>query len=1540
MPSGTIIKKGFLEKQGGKGIMASWQTRWFILTNDNLAYFTDQSMSVKKGEVALNHMCSIKRKAPEGSRKFLLVLENKISGRSLLLCPHDLATLSSWEQAISSVLQHLGRDFNIALNEQRGGEQRVITKAASADITSVLATPVEDEYSSSHVLKSGYLYKQGHRVQTWTKRWFTLTSDMLTYFEDESLQVTKGALPIDQYASLTRRKAPRKTLQSAASGADRQFLLVMYVGSSQAQRGSLLMSASSEEARLSWEVAIATASLRLKLSNHVVAVTVQICDSFEPFIVPTEDPIYAIKIFRFGKQLSKEYFHFADLRKVHKRLVSSGGVVLIEPFPRAYKRNAFGVQLGDAELESRRFQLEKWLQEMLDNYQSLQLVPMLDGAGSGTAKSVGEILANLFGCTIDQMSAYANPNMKDYSQMVAIQGDSDDEVGAPDSDDDMEEHLSDHSARPAEAVGAREPIDGKGLCMPEKPAQLKTYSLKTLAQLCQLNHIDCATFKGQKHYVKALLETYQKRLPYLHNKDARAIIRRLVSATAESDPRHLDPAVITEIDNIFGDLLYLLDVPEDRMGLLQVEHSPHEKVRSIAQAMAAWDGVVSFTTEDAQMLQQLVSSQKALDPFLLLTVKRRLRQATSASQWVDRFCSRRGVSCLVVALDMTYDQKPMCEANMASVLQLLQCFRLVVESECWEAVLDTRGAVAGIVHALSLRNRSLSVEALELLTELVVAGGEEAGAEVCQAFHSLASALRERPFEALVTLCKESDPLMQCSAMALINALMLYEKDVSKRVAVRQALSSLDFDQVCAEWVKEYRLAGNNLILPGQAAKAAALAASLTSTETPVAEERVEGVAVNDSAGMYEELGFGEVPLTFNTRLRPGVRVADLWVQEGLADNEESIIHPEAGVMEGFAIEVVESSHAKSDQEQSAQDTSVSHIGKFMSDRLSLSRLSAGRHIETSSISSAGSRAKAEEFKARRLWFKLDDRALSWRDSFDSAELLGSIAIESFDEVLELGALSSETMKAVQNSFTLVTRDGRNYHLCADSRNIKLQWLVAIKAAMNKYILHRLPYELTSPDKHRGGISAVMGLRKDFDNHMIIYKSLAAEDIGAIYLGEVADIVEGRVGASDPTFDPVRLAMFINYELKNHRNGGKLFAPLQDLAAYIHGHYAPRPVADDDEFDGSKHPRAVPQSDTPLPRAPPLPYVPEAKPIKKPNIKVKQLFWVPIKPANVVNTVWRDMDEPDVQWEAFDTQFAAIQPRAKVQPRKSLTGSGQPTKPKQVALFDGKRTQNVAIACGKLKKSPEEIFDMALAMDPDELTTDVNDTILNLLLPTSDELATLKSYTGEVEDLDFCGKLFSYFSEIDRLEQRLVSQRTMLNWFEQANVVFDQINVVNAAISEFNEDASINAFKTVLSVILSVGNYMNGGTRRGQVHGYRLELLLKLKDVKQTGGRKTLLHFIVDHLSGELCTSSSGSGTAVLAASTSVSDAESRVPWNNPFFSSWKHMWLATKVTMGSLEVLIRELQMSLEVCMQELEKAEEMENDRARLPLVERLSK
>lgn len=68
-------------------------------------------------------------------------------------------------------------------------------------------------------------------------------------------------------------------------------------------------------------------------------------------------------------------------------------------------------------------------------------------------------------------------------------------------------------------------------------------------------------------------------------------------------------------------------------------------------------------------------------------------------------------------------------------------------------------------------------------------------------------------------------------------------------------------------------------------------------------------------------------------------------------------------------------------------------------------------------------------------------------------------------------------------------------------------------------------------------------------------------------------------------------------------------------------------------------------------------------------------------------------------------------------------------------------------------------------------------------------------------------------------------------------------NLIIFFFQKLMSDASI---KRVFSLILTFGNYMNGGNRqRGQADGFGLEILPKLKDVKSKTSNFTLLHFIV-----------------------------------------------------------------------------------------------
>jgi len=59
------------------------------------------------------------------------------------------------------------------------------------------------------------------------------------------------------------------------------------------------------------------------------------------------------------------------------------------------------------------------------------------------------------------------------------------------------------------------------------------------------------------------------------------------------------------------------------------------------------------------------------------------------------------------------------------------------------------------------------------------------------------------------------------------------------------------------------------------------------------------------------------------------------------------------------------------------------------------------------------------------------------------------------------------------------------------------------------------------------------------------------------------------------------------------------------------------------------------------------------------------------------------------------------------------------------------------------------------------------------------------------------------------------------------------------------EVRSSETLKRVLSIVLSIGNYLNGGTNRGQADGFSLEALCKLSMIKDVNNQTTLSNYVL-----------------------------------------------------------------------------------------------
>eukprot|EP01036_Dinobryon_divergens_P010219 gene10219-13691_t len=50
-----------------------------------------------------------------------------------------------------------------------------------------------------------------------------------------------------------------------------------------------------------------------------------------------------------------------------------------------------------------------------------------------------------------------------------------------------------------------------------------------------------------------------------------------------------------------------------------------------------------------------------------------------------------------------------------------------------------------------------------------------------------------------------------------------------------------------------------------------------------------------------------------------------------------------------------------------------------------------------------------------------------------------------------------------------------------------------------------------------------------------------------------------------------------------------------------------------------------------------------------------------------------------------------------------------------------------------------------------------------------------------------------------------------------------------------------------MEIVLAIGNYLNGGSPRGGVYGFKLEGLLKLATVKSVDNKQSLMNFLAYH---------------------------------------------------------------------------------------------
>ncbi|KAK6642133.1 hypothetical protein RUM44_013856 [Polyplax serrata] len=256
-----------------------------------------------------------------------------------------------------------------------------------------------------------------------------------------------------------------------------------------------------------------------------------------------------------------------------------------------------------------------------------------------------------------------------------------------------------------------------------------------------------------------------------------------------------------------------------------------------------------------------------------------------------------------------------------------------------------------------------------------------------------------------------------------------------------------------------------------------------------------------------------------------------------------------------------------------------------------------------------------------------------------------------------------------------------------------------------------------------------------------------------------------------------------------------------------------------------------------------------------PAVPMKPLYWSRI--IVPVNQPIKDLcthgdETPSPLWEKLEeakiedySEFNELFSRQIITRKPTKKKNSQDQSKQQAAkILDSKRSQNVGILSSSLHVDFSEIENAIYHFDTSMVNLEALQQIYEMRA-TTEELELIKAHvkTNPEVPLDKPEQFLLELSEIPNFAERIACFMFQSQYEDSINTVDSKLNNMKSTCEMLLNAESV---KTVMAIILALGNYMNGGNlTRGQADGFGIEILPKLKDVKSKDSSVTLLHFIV-----------------------------------------------------------------------------------------------
>jgi hypothetical protein len=239
------------------------------------------------------------------------------------------------------------------------------------------------------------------------------------------------------------------------------------------------------------------------------------------------------------------------------------------------------------------------------------------------------------------------------------------------------------------------------------------------------------------------------------------------------------------------------------------------------------------------------------------------------------------------------------------------------------------------------------------------------------------------------------------------------------------------------------------------------------------------------------------------------------------------------------------------------------------------------------------------------------------------------------------------------------------------------------------------------------------------------------------------------------------------------------------------------------------------------------------------GVKMKQFHWNKIANNKIEGTLWHSLSDENVQLSQQEIEALFCQAVAKKKEKEEA--KEQKKKQEAIKLIDDKRSYNIDLSLARFKILPEVIRDAILAMDEQLLNSERLPQIIKCA-PTPEECETVKNFDGDVNMLGNTEKFFLALSVISNLQPKLDLWAYKQSFDDTYRDLKNKLDLVTNATLEIRTS---KRFRQLLEVVLSIGNYLNGGTKTGQAFGFKLATLKQLNGTKTLDNKSNLLEYII-----------------------------------------------------------------------------------------------